>query len=158
MTIDDVTLARALHVLAVMHWIGGVGFVTLVILPLAASRSSANDGLTLFEAVEHRFAAQIRLSIPLAGATGLWMTWRLDLWDRFADPAYWWMAAMAGLWLAFMLMIFVLEPALHDRFARQARIDPATAFRRMGCLHALALVIATLTALGAVVGTHGVIF
>ena len=30
---DDVTVARALHVLAVVHWIGGVAIVTLVILP-----------------------------------------------------------------------------------------------------------------------------
>ena len=31
---DDVTIARALHVLAVVLWIGGVGLVTTVLLPL----------------------------------------------------------------------------------------------------------------------------
>ena len=35
--IDDIELARALHVLFVFHWIGGVAFVTLVALPLARS-------------------------------------------------------------------------------------------------------------------------
>jgi uncharacterized membrane protein len=30
---DDVTIARALHVLSVVLWIGGVGFVTTVLLP-----------------------------------------------------------------------------------------------------------------------------
>jgi putative copper export protein len=34
-TIDDVEIARALHVIFVAHWIGGVAFVTLVALPLA---------------------------------------------------------------------------------------------------------------------------
>ena len=33
-TIGDVEIARALHVLSVAHWIGGVAFVTLVVLPL----------------------------------------------------------------------------------------------------------------------------
>lgn len=31
----DIALARALHVLAVIHWIGGLSFVTLVVLPFA---------------------------------------------------------------------------------------------------------------------------
>jgi len=30
---DDVTVARALHVLSIVLWIGGVGFVTTVLLP-----------------------------------------------------------------------------------------------------------------------------
>jgi len=93
---DDLLIARALHVLAVVHWIGGVGFVTLVVLPLARSRSAV-EALQMFEQVERGFAAQVRVSIPLAGAAGLWMTWRMDLWERFFDPHFWWMAAMAAL-------------------------------------------------------------
>ena len=30
---DDLALARAIHVIAVLFWIGGVGFVTWVIMP-----------------------------------------------------------------------------------------------------------------------------
>lgn len=33
---DDIVLARALHVLSIVHWIGGVAFVTLVALPFAS--------------------------------------------------------------------------------------------------------------------------
>ena len=76
---DDIELARALHVLFVTHWIGGVAFITLVALPLARASEDPHEGWTLFEAIERRFAAQIRFSIPLAGATGFWMAWRLDL-------------------------------------------------------------------------------
>ena len=156
--IDDVALARALHVLAVVHWIGGVGFVTLVVLPLARRRPSAAEGLALFEGVERRFAAQVRVSIPLAGATGLWMTYRMDLWQRFADPRDWWMSAMAGLWLVFMLMVFVAEPLAHARSARRARDDPASALRRMTLVHAVLLALAALTVLGAVAGAQGFVF
>jgi uncharacterized membrane protein len=153
--IDDMALARALHVLAVVHWIGGLAFVTLIVLPLVGSRADAGEGLALFDAVERRFAAQVRVSIPLAGAAGLWMTYRMDLWDRFADPRYWWMSAMLGLWLVFALMVFVAEPLLHESFARQAQRDPASALRRITRLHAFLLALAALTVLGAVAGAHG---
>ena len=81
--LDDIELARALHVLFVTHWIGGVAFITLVALPLANAREDPRVGWALFEAIEKRFSAQVRWSIPLAGATGLWMAWRLDLWSQF---------------------------------------------------------------------------
>ena len=84
--IDDIELARALHVLFVAHWIGGVGFVTLVALPLARAQSDPREAWALFEAIENRFAGQVRWSIPLAGATGLWMVWCMELWQRFAEP------------------------------------------------------------------------
>ncbi|WP_296715004.1 hypothetical protein [Rhodoblastus sp.] len=153
--IDDIILARSLHVLALVHWIGGVAFVTLVVLPLARSRSSTTDAMALFNNVERRFAVQVRVSIPLAGAAGLWMTYRMDLWERFADPRFWWMPAMLGLWLVFMLMVFVLEPLLHARFEQLALREPASTLRRMARLHSLLLSLAALTLLGAVAGAHG---
>jgi uncharacterized membrane protein len=152
---DDVGLALGLHVLAVIHWIGGLAFVTLVVLPLARLRSTAEEGVALFKSVERRFAAQVRFSIPLVGATGLWMTYRLDLWARFANPHFWWMSAMLGLWLVFMLMVFVMEPLLHKRFEHRARLDPTSTLRRLAHLHVLLLGLAALTAFGAVAGEHG---
>ena len=54
----------------------------------------------------------------LAGASGLWMIWRADMWERFADPRFWWMHAMVAVWSIFALMLFVLEPFfLHARMA-----------------------------------------
>lgn len=152
---DDVTLARALHVLAVIHWIGGLSFVTLVVLPLARSRSTAEEALALFEGIERRFAAQVRISVPLVGATGFWMAYRLDLWDRFVDPTFWWMDAMLGLWVIFMLALFVVEPLLHRSVGTRARQNPDTTLRRIGRLHELLLLFSIVTALGAVAGAHG---
>ena len=153
--VDDVAVALAFHVLAVIHWTGGLAFVTLIVLPLARLRSTGKEGVALFDSVERRFAAQVRFSIPVAGATGLWMTYRMDLWGRFADPHFWWMSAMLGLWLVFVLMVFVLEPLLHERFEQQARLDPASTLRRITRLHVFLLTLAALTVLGAVAGGRG---
>jgi len=154
--IDDIELARALHVLAVVHWIGGVAFVTLVALPLAIARAnaSAKAGWELFESIENRFAAQVRVSIPVAGLTGLWMTWRLDLWPSFREPSFWWMDAMVVVWTLFAVIVFVVEPLAHARIAALAARDPAALLRRMARAHLVLLTFAAVTILGAVVGAH----
>ncbi len=59
---DDLTVARALHVAALVHWIGGVSMVALVLLPGITRAVPAADRLQLFEMIEGRFARQARLS------------------------------------------------------------------------------------------------
>jgi uncharacterized membrane protein len=156
--IDDIELARALHVLLVAHWIGGVAFVTLVALPIARAAADGRTGWALVEAIEGRFAAQVRWSIPLAGATGAWMTWRLDLWPRFADPGFWWMNAMVFVWALFMLIVFGVEPVVRRRLAAEAARDPAGLLRRLFLAHCVLLAAAAVTIFGAVAGAHGGLF
>ena len=88
---DDVTIARALHVLAVVLWIGGVAFVTTVMLPEVRRSTGAEERIVFFETAERRFGAQARFTTLLAGLTGFYMVVRLDLWDRFLSVEYWWM-------------------------------------------------------------------
>ncbi len=156
--IDDIELARALHVLFVAHWIGGVAFVTLVALPLARSKGEAQAGWALFEAIESRFAAQVRWSIPLAGLTGFWMMWRLELWGLFPNPAFWWLDAMVFVWTLFMLIVFVVEPNAHRSLSAHAARDPAGVLRRLYRVHLVLLAAAAATILGAVAGAHGGLF
>jgi len=156
--IDDVELARALHVLFVAHWIGGVSFVTLIALPLARAASDARTGWALFELIESRFSSQVRWTIPLAGATGLWMTWRLELWPRFPEPSFWWMDAMVLVWALFMIAVFVIEPFAHRRLAAEAARDPEALMQRLFRVHLVLLAVAGVTIIGAVAGSRGGLF
>ena len=156
---DDVTIARALHVLAVVHWIGGVAMVTLVILPALARFAAPERRLDLFEAIEGRFGGQARWSVTLAGLSGFWMTWRLDAWDRFATPGYWWMHAMVAVWALFTLILFVAEPLfLHAWFRRRAERDPDGTAALVLRAHRVLLTVAAATILGAVLGAHGLLY
>lgn len=149
----DLALARALHVLAVLHWIGGLGFVTLVVL---AGREPAETILARFLAVERRFAPQARIAVLLAGASGLWLVYRLDLWWRFAEPGFWWMHAMVGVWLLFVLALFVAEPlVLHAWFERLLAREPARALARARRFHRLLLFASPVTVAGTVAAVHG---
>ena len=140
---NDVTLARALHVLAIVLWIGGVGMATTVLLPALRRLPDPVQRIAMFQAVESRFGPQARLSILLAGLSGLYMLVRMDIWDRFTSPLYWWMHAMVVVWLIFALMLFVIEPfVLHRHFAARAKTDPDAAFRTLHRLHVVLLVLA----------------
>jgi uncharacterized membrane protein len=55
---DDIAIARAIHVLAIVIWIGGVAMVTTVVLPLIRRTGAPAARLALFEAVERRFIWQ----------------------------------------------------------------------------------------------------
>jgi len=150
-------IARALHVLGVVLWIGGVAMVTLVLLP-AVRRLYAEDALTFFEQVEHGFARQSRWTTVLVGATGFYLMHALGLWHRFADPRYWWISAMVLVWALFTLLLFVFEPLfLHRWFSARARRDPQGTLTLVQNLHRGLLLLSLLTIGGAVAGAHGVL-
>ena len=152
-------LARALHVLAVVVWVGGVAMVTSVVLPAARRMAKPEDRIAFFEMVERRFAFEARIATVLAGATGFYMAYRLDLWERFFDPGFWWMHAMVAVWAIFTLVLFVLEPLfLHRWFLQRAKRDPDGTFRLVERLHWLLLTLSLITVFGAVAGAHGAFF
>jgi uncharacterized membrane protein len=156
---DRLTLARGLHVVAVVLWIGGVSFVTTVLLPATRRLKEPGERLSFFDAIERRFAWQARGTTLLAGLTGFYMTWAFDLWDRFASARYWWMHGMVAVWALFSFMLFVAEPLfLHGWFERRATADPQGTFALVERLHRFLLAVSLAVVLGAVAGTHGADF
>jgi len=151
---DDFTLARVVHVIAVLMWIGGVAFVTTVVMPAIRRDHAAEARLTAFHRFEGSFAPQAQVWVALAGLSGLWIVWRADLWARFASADFWWMTAMLLVWLVFATMLFVLEPLfLHRRML--ASTTPAADFRRMEIMHRVLLLASLVATGGAVGGSHG---
>jgi len=156
MAFDDLVMARVVHVASVVGWIGGVWFVTFVVMPAIARAEPPASRLAAFHRIEQGFAPQARFWVLLAGLSGFWMTWRADLWGRFADPAFWWMHAMLVLWTLFAAMLFVIEPlVLHRRMAQSP--TPEADFRRMAAMHRVLSLVALVTVLGAVAGAHGML-
>jgi uncharacterized membrane protein len=154
--VTDIAWARALHVVAVVLWIGGVGMVTTVLLPALRRSYPPAERFAVFHVLEARFARQARITTAVAGITGFYMTWRLDAWDRFRLAGFWWMHAMVLTWLVFTAMLFVLEPLFLERFlARQAARAPERTYRLVEWLHRVLLGLGLLTIAGAVAGSIG---
>lgn len=154
--IDGLTLARAIHVLAIVHWIGGVAVVTTIVLPHARGLGDAAAAVAAFESFERRFVGQVRISILLAGLSGLYMLYALDAWDRFRDLSFWWLHLMVAVWLVFATMVYVLEPLfLHERFRTFALKDPDRALALATRLHAVILFVSAIAIGAGVLGAHG---
>jgi uncharacterized membrane protein len=156
---SDMAIARALHVLAIVHWIGGVSMVTLVLLPGIMRSVPPAERLKLFEMIEGRFARQARISTLIAGASGFYMVETLAAWDRFLDPTFWWMHAMVLVWAIFTIVLFVAEPLfLHRWFHERAARSPDRTFRLVQRLHILLLTVSLVTIAAAVLGAHGALY
>ena len=157
--ITDLGIARALHVVGVVHWIGGVFLVTAVLLPAVARLAEPERRIALFEAIEGRFSRQAKVSVTVVGATGFYLTDRLHAWERFLDPGFWWMHAMVLVWALFTFVLFVAEPLfLHAWFRRRAAMDAAGTFAAIQRFHWILLTASLVAVAGAVLGAHGALF
>lgn len=149
-------IARLLHVIAVVLWIGGVAFVTTVLLPATRRLKTPEERIQFFETVELGFARQARITTAITGLSGLYMVYKLNLWQRFQHIEFWWMDAMVLVWFLFTLMLFILEPLfLHRYFIERARTDPEGVFKLVTRMHWVLLILSLLTIAGAVAGSHG---
>lgn len=155
MVIDWGAFARAVHVLAVVVWIGGVWLVTTVLLPLMRGKP-AERWLEEFEAIEHRFAPQARIAVVLTMLSGVSMLFHYDFWDRFARIKFWWMHLMVAVWLLFATLLFVLEPMVLRRVLhRSDAASSASSLKLMLRLHRGMLALSLLAIFAAVGGSHG---
>jgi uncharacterized membrane protein len=153
---DDLALAHAIHVVALVHWIGGLSAVTTIILPRARALLDAKDAVAAFEAFERRFAKQVRVSILLVGLSGFYMIIKLDGWDRFADASFWWLDLMVVVWVLFASMVYILDPlVIHRLFHDFALRQKDRAFALATRLHTVALCVSAFAIVAGVLGAHG---
>jgi uncharacterized membrane protein len=153
--IDWGILARAVHILSIVVWIGGVSLVTTALLP-AIKEKPPDQWVRDFDEVEQRFAPQARIAVLLVLLSGLYMLYAYDLWDRFANARFWWMHLMVGLWLLFAVLLFVVEP-LSIGHAGRGRLQspPQAPLTRILWLHRLLLALSLTATFAAVGGSHG---
>ena len=153
---DIFALARVIHVLSVVLWIGGVAMVTTVLIPAVRKMKSDSNPVAIFEGLEARFAWQAKFTILLTGASGFYMLDYINLWSRYTDPKFWWLHAMTPVWVIFMLVLFVAEPLfLHRLFVKHGQKDPAKTFAFAQIFHLILLLVSLSTISGAVAGSHG---
>ncbi len=153
---EDLALARAVHVLGVVLWIGGVAMVTTVLLPSIRALPDHENPVAFFERIERRFARQARVVTVLTGLSGFYLLHRMGAWSRYLSADNWWLHAMTLVWLVFTLILFVLEPwVLHERLARRAERDPDGTLALIQRAHWVLLALSLLTVAGAAAGSHG---
>jgi uncharacterized membrane protein len=149
-------LARTFHVLGVVLWIGGVAFVTTVLIPALKKITDSHNRLELFEKLEGKFSLQAKIVTLVTGLSGLYMLKVLHAWERYLYVQFWWMHLMTLIWLIFTVILFVAEPLfLHRWFHEQATANGDKAFQLLHLMHIILLALSLLAIFGAMAGAHG---
>jgi len=159
LNLDNYVFARSLHILAIVFWIGGVAFVTTVLIPALKSTVDPKNRLALFEQLESKFSFQAKITTVLTGLSGFYMVMFVEGWDRYLTLQYWWMHLMTLVWLIFTIVLFVLEPLfLHQWFHARATENGEAAINALHTMHIILLTLSIIAITGAVAGSHGYSF
>lgn len=152
---NDVSFARAIHELSVVLWVGGVGFVTTVLMPVIRRTRPPQERLATFQPIGTFFAWQARINVVLAGLSGFYLTYRFGSWDRFGSGQYWWMDAMLGLWLLFVVKLSNVEILLLGP-RRTTLEDPnGRTFAKIQRIHEFLFILSLIVVFVSAAGAHG---
>lgn len=152
-------IARALHVVGVVLWIGGVAFVTTVLIPSLKQIGDSENRLALFEQLEGKFGFQAKIITTIVGLSGFYMLEFMHAWERYQQLQFWWLHLMTFIWAIFTLILFIFEPLfLHQWFRNQATTNSKRAFNWLHRMHIVLLALSLIAVFGAVAGSHGMQF
>ena len=66
-------IALIIHVLAVVIWIGGVAFVTMITFPIIQREQGSLEQVMMFQGIEHRFSRIAKVLVILTGISGFYL-------------------------------------------------------------------------------------
>ena len=64
---SEFAVAILVHVLAMVLWVGGVGMVTTVVIPIVRRLPADANTVGMFEAIQKRFAWKAMFMVLIAG-------------------------------------------------------------------------------------------
>ncbi len=155
------SLLHIIHVLTVILWIGGLAFITFLILPMIVKMPNPLEKVLLFQRIEHRFAPAARIYSAVVGISGFAMFFMMDLQHVIFTGESLSLLFMIIVWIFWTVMLFGLEPLiikrLLDRLASQKGdgLEIEDVFKRMNVLHLALLFISLAAAASGAIFAHG---
>ncbi|TAN59569.1 hypothetical protein EPN18_10275 [bacterium] len=152
-----------IHLLTVILWIGGLAFVTIIILPMAIKTPDALQKVLMFQRVEHRFAKLARAFNLITGISGIIMLyvtgWYSALFTSGGIP----LTVMTMIWVFWFIMLFGLEPLVIKKMLEGmakggAKMDIDAIFIKLNRMHYLMVFISLLASVMGVLVAHGPAF
>jgi len=153
-------LMHIIHLLTVILWIGGLAFVTVIMLPITLSTKDSLQKVLSFQRVEHRFAKQARIYNVITGASGfamLYITgWHNLLFTGQGIP----LTVMTMIWVFWFVMLWGLEPLiirkmLEKMLKGEEKMDIDGVFRKMFVLHWVLMAVSLVAAAAGALTAHG---
>lgn len=149
-----------IHLLTAILWIGGLGFITILILPMIVRMPNPLEKVLLFQRIEHRFAPLARVYTAIVGISGFGMFFVMDLQDIVFKEEGRFLLFMIIIWIFWVIMLFGLEPLvvkkMLDRLASQKGegLEIEDVFKRMNILHWVLLTVSLAASASGAVFAH----
>ncbi len=146
-----------IHLLFVIVWIGGLAFITILLLPMVIKMQDSLQKVLLFQRIEHRFAPMARVFNVIVGISGAVMVYLKGWQDIYFTRQGAGLLFMTVVWVFWFVMLFGLEPLVIKRMLKKMlesgeKPEIESIFAMMNRMH-IVLLIVSLAASGA-----GVIF
>ncbi|MEE9614265.1 MAG: hypothetical protein V3W31_04835 [Thermodesulfobacteriota bacterium] len=157
------SLMHIVHVLGVILWIGGLGFITILIFPLLLRSRNPLEKVLLFRRIEHKFAPLARVYNLVVGVSGFVMLFVAGWHNILFTSQGRLLLFMVIVWTFWAVMLFGLEPLVVKRMLDKMtesdeEMDIDGIFRMMNKLHWLLLFVSLTAASAGVLFAHGTPF
>jgi len=154
---DELTLARIIHVLGVTLWVGGIGFLVVILMPRLRSNPNPSQQFQFFLSVARPFAAWMRYVSLAVALSGFAMLYFLSAWDRYQDfSTYWWIHLMTATWIIYSALL--VRQFINTRRKCTPQLDDEAAqfrLRKVSRLQRNLFILTLITAASALYGVHG---
>lgn len=153
-------LLHIIHLLTVIIWIGGLTFITLLVLPMLIEMDDPLQKAILFQRIEHRFAPRARAYNVIVGITGFTMVYQTGWYKLYLTRKGIPLLVMTLIWLLWFVMLFGLEPViirkmLHRMTSKGEKMEIERIFGRMNRMHKILLVLSFVASLAGIAFGHG---
>ena len=151
---------HVIHLITVILWIGGLGFITILVLPLIIKMPDPLQKVLLFQRIERKFAPMARVYTVITGITGFIMMFMAGAQGILFTRAGFPLLFMLGVWVFWAIMLFGLEPIIIRRMLDNmasggTKMEIETVFSRMNRLHFALLALSLAAAAAGAAFAHG---
>lgn len=149
-----------IHLLTVILWIGGLVFVTGIVLPMVIKTPDALQKVLTFQRVEHRFAPLAKWYNIITGISGFVMVWQMGWHKLYFTREGLALTFMTGVWVFWFVMLVGLEPIvirkMLEKMARESdKMDIDGIFNKVKKLHWFMVAISLAAAAAGAIVAHG---
>ncbi|MEO5361294.1 MAG: hypothetical protein H7843_12755 [Nitrospirota bacterium] len=125
----------AVHIVSVVVWIGGVVFVTIVVFPIIMRMEDSMEKVMFFQGTERRFASIAKVSVVVAGVTGVLLLQLEQRWGELFTWAGIGPTVMLLLWAMFVFILLFESSIFNFLFGGTAQHDTKKIFRILTTAH-----------------------
>ena len=154
------TLIHIIHLITVIIWIGGLSFITIIVIPMLISWDDPLQKALTFQSIEHRFAPIARVYNVITGVTGFVMVYLTGWHKLYLTSKGLPLLIMTLIWLVWFVMLFGLEPLIVkkmlDRMVKSGvKMEIEAVFARMNIMHWVLLILSLIGSTAGIIFAHG---